>query len=71
VYKPCHDRLQQAEPNRTKVNMTKIDPIIAVKDVKASSQWYQFVFGCKKTHGGKDFAVLEDENDEILICLHQ
>jgi hypothetical protein len=27
--------------------MTKIDPIIAVKDVEASSKWYQSVFGCK------------------------
>lgn len=51
--------------------MTKIDPIIAVKDVNASAEWYRSVFGCKRTHGGSDFAVLEDENDEILICLHK
>lgn len=51
--------------------MTKIDPIIAVKDVNKSANWYQKVFGCKRTHGGKEFAVLEDENGEILICLHK
>jgi catechol 2,3-dioxygenase-like lactoylglutathione lyase family enzyme len=51
--------------------MTKIDPIIAVKDVNASSKWYQSVFGCRRTHGGDVFAVLEDENSEILICLHK
>lgn len=51
--------------------MLKIDPIIAVKDVNASSEWYQSVFDCKRTHGGEDFAVLRDENDEILICLHK
>jgi len=51
--------------------MTKIDPIIAVKEVNSSSEWYQSVFGCKRTHGGDDFAVLEDENDEIFICLHK
>jgi len=51
--------------------MIKIDPIIAVKDVNASSKWYQSVFGFKRTHGGDEFAVLEDENDEILICLHK
>lgn len=51
--------------------MIKIDPIIAVKDIEGSSQWYQSVFGCKRTHGGNDFAVLKDENDEILICLHK
>jgi predicted enzyme related to lactoylglutathione lyase len=51
--------------------MTKIDPIIAVKDVEASSKWYQSVFGCKSMHGGKEFDVLVSENGEILICLHK
>ena len=51
--------------------MTKIDPIIAVKDVNESAEWYQKVFDCKRTHGGIEFAVLEDENGEILICLHK
>ena len=51
--------------------MTKIDPIIAVKDVNKSANWYQKVFGCKRTHGGNEFAVLADENGEILICLHK
>ena len=51
--------------------MTKIDPILAVKDVNASATWYQSVFGCKRTHGGDEFSVLEDENGETLICLHK
>ena len=50
--------------------MTKIDPIIAVKDVEASSKWYQSVFGCRSMHGGKEFDILVSENDEVLICLH-
>ncbi len=51
--------------------MTKIDPIIAVKDVEASSKWYRSVFGCRSLHGGKEFDILVSENDEILICLHK
>ncbi len=52
--------------------MTKIDPIIAVKDVEASSKWYQQIFGFKRAHGGKErFAVLVSENNEILLCLHK
>jgi predicted enzyme related to lactoylglutathione lyase len=51
--------------------MTKIDPIIAVKDVEASSKWYQSVFDCRSMHGGKEFDILVSENDEILICLHK
>lgn len=51
--------------------MTKVDPIVAVKDVEASSRWYQQVFGVRRVHGGEDFAVLTSENDEILLCLHK
>lgn len=51
--------------------MTKIDPIIAVKDVEASSKWYQSVFDCRSMHGGKEFDIMVSENDEILICLHK
>lgn len=51
--------------------MTNVDPILAVKDVEASSKWYQSVLGCRSMHGGKDFDILVSENDEILICLHK
>ena len=51
--------------------MTKSDPIIAVKDVEASSEWYQSVFGCKSMHGGQEFDILVSENDEVLLCLHK
>ncbi len=51
--------------------MTKADPIIAVKDVEASAKWYCDLFGFKRAHGGKEFAVLLSENDEIILCLHE
>lgn len=52
--------------------MIRIDPIIAVKDVEASSKWYQQVFGFRRAHGeNEEFAVLVSENDEILLCLHK
>lgn len=51
--------------------MTKIDTIIAVKDVAASSTWYQSVFGCTSLHGGNEFEVLVTGNKEVLICLHK
>ncbi len=52
--------------------MIKIDPIIAVKDVEASSNWYQQVFGFRREHGGEGrFAVLVSKDDEILLCLHK
>ena len=51
--------------------MIKVDPIIAVKDIEASSRWYQSVIGLRSLHGGKEFDVLVAENDEIVMCLHK
>lgn len=51
--------------------MTQIDPIIAVRDVEASSTWYQSVFGCRSMHGGKEFDILVSETNEVLLCLHK
>lgn len=51
--------------------MIKLDTIIAVKDVEASTRWYEEIFEFKKAHGGKDFAVLITKNNEIILCLHK
>lgn len=51
--------------------ITKPDSIIAVKNVLASSEWYQSVFGCKSLHGGNLFDVLVSDNNEVLLCLHK
>jgi hypothetical protein len=50
--------------------MSKLDPIIAVKNVEASSKWFQSVFNWKSLHGGDHFDILVAENDEIVLCLH-
>ncbi|HUZ59942.1 MAG TPA: hypothetical protein VMU83_14300 [Hanamia sp.] len=49
--------------------MKKIDPIIAVKDLEASTEWNQSVLGCRSR--GKHIISLVSENDEILLCLHK
>jgi len=51
--------------------MIRVDPIIAVKDVDSSSNWYEEVFGFKRNHGGDNFSVLLSEDDEIILCLHK
>ena len=51
--------------------MTKLDPIIAVKDVEASSAWYQSLFNCWSMHGGNEFDILITGDDEVIICLHK
>lgn len=51
--------------------MVKLDPILAVKDVLSSARWYEELFGLKNKHGGSNFAVLQDESGETVICLHE
>lgn len=47
----------------------RTEPMIAVKDVLASSAWYEGLLGCKNTRGGAEFGMLAD-GDTILLLLH-
>ena len=51
--------------------MTRLDPIIAVKNIEASSKWYQKIFDFRNNHGGDHFSVLVSDDDEIILCLHK
>jgi len=44
--------------------MTKLEPIIAVKDIEISAHWYESVLDCTNTHGADHFAVLVAKNGE-------
>lgn len=50
--------------------MTRLDPMIAVKNIEASAEWYHTIFGFKDTHGGDHLAVLTTKENEIILCLH-
>ncbi len=51
--------------------MTRLDTIIAVKDIEASSKWYQKIFEFEENHGGDNFSVLVSDNNEVILCLHK
>lgn len=48
--------------------MIKLDPVIAVKDVQKSAQWYEQVFNFRRKE--EHLAVLYSEENEIVLCLH-
>ncbi|WP_313511908.1 VOC family protein [Sphingobacterium sp.] len=50
--------------------MTKLDPMIAVKDVEVSAAWYSNIFGFNIVHDGDHFSVLTNKDNEIVLCLH-
>lgn len=46
-----------------------IQPMIYVKDVEASSAFYQQLLGAKSGHGGKEYEMVM-EGDTLLLQLH-
>lgn len=44
-------------------------PLIAVRDVEASSRWYQRLLGCASAHGGPKYERLV-AGDRLVMQLH-
>jgi catechol 2,3-dioxygenase-like lactoylglutathione lyase family enzyme len=44
-------------------------PLIAVRDVEASSRWYQRLLGCASAHGGPNYERLV-AGDTLIMQLH-
>jgi catechol 2,3-dioxygenase-like lactoylglutathione lyase family enzyme len=49
--------------------MLRSQPLVAVTDVEATSQWYQQVLGCRSGHGGPEYEQLMS-GDELILQLH-
>ena len=48
----------------------KIEPLIVVKDVQASSDFYQELLGCQSGHGGDEYEMLMSDG-RLLLQLHR
>lgn len=44
-------------------------PLICVRDVEASSRWYQRLLGCESAHGGREYERLVS-NGRLILQLH-
>lgn len=51
--------------------MTRLETIIAVRDVAKSSKWYQDLLNLKSNHGGYNFEMLANTKGEVILCLHR
>jgi hypothetical protein len=45
-------------------------PLICVRDVDASSRWYQRLFDCQSAHGGPEYERLVS-NGQLVLQLHR
>lgn len=50
--------------------MTRPQPLIAVRDVEASSRWYQQLLGGRSGHGGAEYEQILDESGTFILQLH-
>ena len=66
VTDPSGNRLGVVAPRRTARSQT----MIAVRDVEASSRWYQHLLGLTSDHGGPEYERLLAD-DELVLQLHQ
>src|SRR5262249_9032575 len=46
-------------------------PLIAVRDVEASSRWYQSLLGCQSAHGGTEYERLVANGGSLIMQLHR
>ena len=44
----------------------QLQPLICVRDVEASSRWYQRLLGCQSGHGGREYERLTSGGRLIL-----
>src|SRR5437588_12252004 len=45
-------------------------PLICVRDVEASSRWYQRLLSCRSAHGGAEYERLV-AGDKLILQLHR
>ncbi len=45
-------------------------PLVCVRDVEASSRWYQHLLGCRSDHGGPEYERLK-ANGRLVLQLHR
>lgn len=48
----------------------RLQPLIVVTDVEASSQWYQRLLGCQSAHGGAEYERLVS-NGVLILQSHR
>lgn len=47
-----------------------VEIMLFVKDVEASSAWYQQLLGARSGHGGSEYEMIVDASSKLLFQLH-
>ena len=53
-------------PHLRSIVTMRPQPLVAVRDVEASSRWYQTLLGCESAHGGPEYERLVANGTLIL-----
>ena len=49
----------------------RAEVMLFVRDVEATSRWYQSVLGLKGAHGGREYEMLVDSDRNLVFQLHR
>jgi len=49
----------------------QLAPLICVRDVPASSRWYQHLLGAQSGHGGDEYERINDAEGRLVLQLHR
>jgi predicted enzyme related to lactoylglutathione lyase len=49
----------------------KSEVMLFVRDVEASSRWYQSLLGVKSGHGGPEYEMIVDDDGQLLFQFHK
>jgi len=49
----------------------QLAPLICVRDVTASSRWYQRLLGAHSGHGGDEYERINDPDGRLVLQLHR
>ena len=49
----------------------QLAPLICVRDVPASSRWYQQLLGAHSGHGGDEYERINDADGRLVLQLHR
>lgn len=49
----------------------QLAPLICVRNVPASSRWYQHLLGARSGHGGDEYERINDASGRLVLQLHR
>jgi len=68
---PTREKTGLKPVHKDGVETMKAEIMLFVRDVEASSRWYQSLLGLKSAHGGREYEMIVDDEKNLVFQLHR